>query len=494
MSEAHTTTSDAPSHAPSARPLLPYSFARRHGAVLAANGENSHALFLTQSAAPRVIGEIARHWPDIARIERIDQARFDSMLSEIYAQRGYDQSAEEDGSEQIAGDLNSAVQSIEQAADLLDSDDDAPIIRLLNSLLSEAVRTGASDIHLEPFENKLIARLRIDGILTEIAALSAKLAPYLVSRVKVMARLDIAETRLPQDGRLSLTLGEKNYDVRVSTLPIRYGERVVMRLLDKDSAQFDLAELGMDEDAKRVFEAALYEPNGIILVTGPTGSGKTTTLYAALDILNESARNIMTVEDPIEYALNGVSQTQVNNKIGMSFASGLRSILRQDPDIVMVGEIRDRETAEIAVQASLTGHVVLSTVHTNSAAAAVTRLIDMGIETYLLASSLKLVLAQRLVRRLCPACKTQDANGEYQAVGCGECQNNGYRGRVAIYEILSVDDKIRTMLANGAGEHEIEEYGFAKARKLADTGFELVKAGETTRAEIIRVARLPDEM
>lgn len=474
--------------------LLPYSFARRHGALLAPDENGAHALYLSSFAEPVIISEIARHWGDISAVETVDQAKFDSLLSDVYAQRGFDQSAEADGSEQVEGDLNSAVQNIEQAADLLDSDDDAPIIRLLNSLLSEAVRAGASDIHLEPFESQMVARLRIDGILTEIASLSAKLAPYLVSRVKVMARLDIAETRLPQDGRLSLTLGDKNYDVRVSTLPIRYGERVVMRLLDKDSAQFDLAELGMADDARTVFETALREPNGIILVTGPTGSGKTTTLYAALDILNESARNIMTVEDPIEYALHGVSQTQVNNKIGMTFASGLRSILRQDPDIVMVGEIRDRETAEIAVQASLTGHVVLSTVHTNSAAAAVTRLIDMGIETYLLASSLKLVLAQRLVRRLCPSCKTQDSSGEYQAVGCGACQNNGYRGRVGIYEILSVDDTIRNMLARGATEHEIEAHAFANARKLADTGYELVKAGETTRAEIIRVARLPDEM
>ena len=474
--------------------LLPYSFARRHGAVLAANDDGAYALYLSNLAEPRIIGEIARHWPDIASVETIDQARFDGMLSEIYAQRGFDQSAEADGSQQIDGDLNSAVQSIEQAADLLDSDDDAPIIRLLNSLLSEAVRTGASDIHLEPFESQIVARLRIDGILTEIASLSAKLAPYLVSRVKVMARLDIAETRLPQDGRLSLTLGDKNYDVRVSTLPIRYGERVVMRLLDKDSGQFDLAELGMDADAREVFDAALNEPNGIILVTGPTGSGKTTTLYAALDILNESARNIMTVEDPIEYALHGISQTQVNNKIGMTFASGLRSILRQDPDIVMVGEIRDRETAEIAVQASLTGHVVLSTVHTNSAAAAVTRLIDMGIEAYLLASSLKLVLAQRLVRRLCSDCKTQNAEGEWQAVGCPSCQNNGYRGRLGIYEILRVDDTIRTMLSNGASEQDIETHAFAQTRMLADTGYELVKAGETTRAEIMRVARMPDGM
>lgn len=474
--------------------LLPYSFARRHGAVLSSDVSELHKLFISEKCQKSVIAEVFRHWPHISEVEHVDQSRFDALLSEIYGRRGFDQSAESQGSSQVDEDLDSALQSVEKAADLLDSDDDAPIIRLLNSLLSEAVRAGASDIHLEPFENKMLARLRIDGILTEIASLSAKLAPYLVSRVKVMARLDIAETRLPQDGRLSLTLGEKNYDVRVSTLPIRYGERVVMRLLDKDSVQYDLADLGMTTELRRVFESTLKEPNGIILVTGPTGSGKTTTLYAALEILNETERNIMTVEDPIEYALHGVSQTQVNNKIGMTFASGLRSILRQDPDIVMVGEIRDRETAEIAVQASLTGHIVLSTVHTNSATSAVTRLVDMGIENYLLASSLKLVLAQRLVRRLCASCKTQDENGEYHPVGCDQCQNNGYRGRVGIYEILSVDENIRSMLARGADEQEIEAYAFSKTQKLSDAGYALVQAGETTKAEIIRVARLPDDI
>lgn len=471
---------------------LPYSFARRHGLALSET-DAGQKLHLSANGARHMISEIARNWPKITAIETLTPSAFETLLSELYAQRGFDSSAEADGTQQIDDDLNRAVQSIEQAADLLDSADDAPIIRLLNSLLSEAVRAGASDIHLEPFENKLVARLRIDGILTEIASLSAKLAPYLVSRVKVMARLDIAETRLPQDGRLSLTLGDKNYDVRVSSLPIRYGERVVMRLLDKDKMQFNLGDLGMDDVSQQMFQKALSEPNGIILVTGPTGSGKTTTLYAALGILNETTRNIITVEDPIEYALQGVSQTQVNSKIGMSFAIGLRSILRQDPDIVMVGEIRDRETAEIAVQASLTGHVVLSTVHTNSAAAAVTRLIDMGIEPYLLMSSLKLVLAQRLVRRLCSDCKTTDAQGEPVPVGCPSCQQNGYRGRIGIYELLAVDDTIRTLLANGASEQEMEAHGFTKARKLADNGFRLVEAGETTRAEIMRVARLPED-
>ena len=368
------------------------------------------------------------------------------------------------------------------------------------------MRAGASDIHLEPFEDKVAVRLRIDGLLTEIAALSAKLAPYLVSRVKVMARLDIAEKRLPQDGRLSLTLGGKSYDVRVSTLPIRYGERVVMRLLDKDQAFLSLSDLGMAEKICKRFESALSEPNGILLVTGPTGAGKTTTLYAALGLLNDQSRNIMTVEDPIEYALKGVSQTQVNNKVGMTFSSGLRSILRQDPDVVMVGEIRDAETAEIAVQASLTGHLVLSTVHTNSAAAAITRLVDMGVEPFLLASSVKAVLAQRLVRQLCGSCKqpyqaSKDTAAKlglkslqlklYRPTGCLDCQNTGYRGRVGIYELIMVNDDIRRMIQNGAGELDIEAKAIAEGLPvLADSGRELVLAGETTLEEVLRVSRL----
>ena len=348
--------------------------------------------------------------------------------------------------------------------------------------------------------------MRIDGLLTEIAALSAKLAPYLVSRVKVMARLDIAEKRLPQDGRLSLTLGGKSYDVRVSTLPIRYGERVVMRLLDKDQAYLSLSDLGMADKICKRFESALSEPNGILLVTGPTGAGKTTTLYAALGLLNDQSRNIMTVEDPIEYALKGVSQTQVNNKVGMTFSSGLRSILRQDPDVVMVGEIRDAETAEIAVQASLTGHLVLSTVHTNSAAAAITRLVDMGVEPFLLASSVKAVLAQRLVRQLCGSCKqpyqaSKDTAAKlglksrqlklYRPTGCLDCQNTGYRGRVGIYELIMVNDDIRRMIQNGAGELDIEAQAIAEGLPvLADSGRELVLSGETTLEEVLRVSRL----
>ncbi|CAI8211993.1 MAG: Type II secretion system protein E [Alphaproteobacteria bacterium] len=470
---------------------LPYRFAREFGLALSQT-DKGVTLHIGDAANRNMIVEVARNY-DIALIEEVSQEQFDDLLSELYARRSFEEDSEQADADRIEDDFDAVVQGVEHAADLLAGDDDAPVIRLLNSLLSEAVRSGASDVHLEPFENNVLVRLRIDGMLQEIASLSPKLAPYLVSRIKVMSRLDIAEKRLPQDGRLSLTLGGKVFDVRVSTLPIRYGERVVMRLLDKDNAFFGLGDLGMAADMRAQFEGALREPNGIILVTGPTGSGKTTTLYSALSLMNDTSRNIMTVEDPVEYALHGISQTQVNPKIGMTFADGLRSILRQDPDTVMVGEIRDKETAEIAVQASLTGHVVLSTVHTNSAAAAVTRLMDMGIEPLLLSSSLRLVLAQRLVRRLCPDCKVPDENDDiasHKPVGCPSCQNIGYRGRIGIFELLSVDDTVRQMIADGATEQQIEAYAFANGGLLAASGHALVAAGETSMAEVFRVARV----
>ncbi len=493
MSAAETLSENAES--PESGPL-PYRFAREFGLAVKAD-EHGLTLFVSKAADRAMIAEVARTQPGISKVAELTQPQFDDLLSEIYARSTLEEDSENADSDKFEDDFDAIVQGVEHSADLLAGEDDAPVIRLLNSLLSEAVRAGASDVHLEPFENNVIVRLRIDGMLKEIASLSAKLAPYLVSRIKVMSRLDIAQKRLPQDGRLSLTLGGKFFDVRVSTLPIRYGERVVMRLLDKESAFFSLGELGMHEDLQSQFNKALREPNGIILVTGPTGSGKTTTLYAALGLMNDRARNIMTVEDPVEYALHGISQTQVNAKIGMNFADGLRSILRQDPDTVMVGEIRDKETAEIAVQASLTGHVVLSTVHTNSAAAAITRLMDMGIEPLLLSSSLRLVLAQRLVRRLCPDCKTIDgeATGDavlYKPVGCSQCQNIGYRGRVGIFELLQVTDKIRQMIADGANEAQIEAAAFADAPLLASSGRDLVAAGETTTEEVLRVARLAD--
>ncbi|MEL7028042.1 MAG: ATPase, T2SS/T4P/T4SS family, partial [Pseudomonadota bacterium] len=366
-------------------PVLSYAFAKEHGVVVL-NAGSPARLGVREGARGGAIVEARRALGGPIEIESLPPAAFERRLSESYTVEGI-------GSSDIADDLDaqenlsSLIDDIPQTADLLEADDDAPIIRLINAMISEAIKLKASDIHVEPYESMLSVRLRIDGVLREVASLSQRVAPLLVSRIKVMARLDIAEKRVPQDGRISLSLGGKTVDVRVSTLPSRYGERVVMRLLDKEQARLDLDQLGMAPATLDGFRKALGRPNGVILVTGPTGSGKTTTLYAGLMLLNDRSRNILTVEDPIEYAIDGVGQTQVNAKVGMSFAAGLRAILRQDPDVVMVGEIRDVETAQIAVQASLTGHLVLSTVHTNSAVGAVTRLRDMGVEPFLLSST-----------------------------------------------------------------------------------------------------------
>ena len=490
-------------------PLLPYGFAKDH--VLIAQAKDG---VLTVHTGPdahmRAVAEVRRVLGPIDHIQSLDRGAFDAMLSDIYASRALHGELDESLQEKTGDgeDLDSVLAGVEQSADLLAGDDDAPVIKLLNSLLSEAVRSDASDVHLEPFEDKVSVRLRIDGMLTELASLTPRLAPYLVSRIKVMARLDIAEKRVPQDGRLSLTLGGKAYDVRVSTLPIRYGERVVLRLLSSEDGRVSLDELGMDMATKSRFEQSITQPNGIILVTGPTGSGKTTTLYAALDLINDQTRNIMTVEDPVEYALPGISQTQVNTKVGMTFASGLRSILRQDPDVVMVGEIRDMETAEMAVQASLTGHLVLSTVHTNGALAAISRLTDMGVERFLLSSTVKAILAQRLVRRLCDHCKTPadmspmmlealgvDADGAAQVsqpTGCAHCNHTGYKGRTGIYELVQVDETLQRMIHNGASEQDLANHAFAQHPTLGAYGRALVLSGITTQEEVLRVSRIKD--
>ncbi|MCP5380952.1 MAG: type II secretion system ATPase GspE [Kordiimonadaceae bacterium] len=487
--------------------LLPYSFAKANS-ILIGEDDNGYTLCMGPNANRNMIPEVLRVFGSIEEIKEFSAEEYGEILSSIYSTRNLQDDIDTSTEEKQDEDLDSILEGVERSADLLGGDDDAPVIRLLNSLLSESVRSGASDIHLEPFEDSVKIRIRIDGVLTELASLSPKLAPYLVSRIKVMARLDIAEKRTPQDGRLSLTLGGKAYDVRVSTLPIRYGERVVMRLLDTDSAKIKLSDLGIDNKTLKRLHGALSEPNGIILVTGPTGSGKTTTLYAALTYLNDQSRNIMTVEDPVEYALPGISQTQVNSKVGMTFASGLRSILRQDPDVVMVGEIRDMETAEMAVQASLTGHLVLSTVHTNSAVSAITRLVDMGIERYLLASSVNAILAQRLVRKLCNNCKTEieptdaflaqmnvdieNAKMACRPVGCVDCKNTGYRGRTAIYELITVNEDFRVLIQEGASEQKMAELAFKLNSTMADNGRELILSGITTIEEVMRVSKLQD--
>jgi len=486
---------------------LAYSFAKEKGVVLLPD-DAGWRLGVRNGADPLAVIEARRVAGQKLRVEALDAAAFDRKLNEIYATEGIDASDLDDA---LAGegDLDSLAAGLTETADLLDTSDDAPIVRLINGLIAEAVRTRASDIHVEPFEDRLSVRLRVDGVMREVLTPPRRVAPLLVSRIKVMARLDIAEKRVPQDGRVSLSLGGRAIDVRISTLPSRYGERVVMRLLDKEQARLDLEDLGMPAETLARFRDLLKTPNGIVLVTGPTGSGKTTTLYAALTLLNDQSRNILTVEDPIEYGLDGVGQTQVNTKVGMTFAAGLRAILRQDPDIVMVGEIRDGETVQIAVQAALTGHLVLSTVHTNSAAAAVTRLRDMGVEPFLLASTLTGVLAQRLVRRLCGACKaayTPDPREAaligiehrpdlvfYRPVGCEACGHLGYAGRLGIYELIVVDGKIREMIHEDGREQAIEAVAFAGADTLRQSGARHVENGLTSSEEVLRVVRAGGE-
>ncbi len=480
---------------------LDYAFARDRGVVLLSDSA-PWRVGMRAGADALALVEVRRALGAPFEIVQLDPAAFDAALSQRYA-------VTSEATRRIVTGLDAEVsldalsEEAGATADLLDSQDDAPIIRLINGLISEAINRGASDIHVEPFESTVIVRLRVDGVLRELMNVPAKAKSRLVSRIKVMARLDIAEKRLPQDGRISLTLGGRGVDVRVSTLPSRHGERVVMRILDKDQSLRSLDGLGMAPATLARFQAAMSAPNGIVLVTGPTGSGKTTTLYAALNLLNDRSRNILTVEDPIEYAIEGIGQTQVNSRIGMTFAAGLRAILRQDPDVVMVGEIRDAETAQIAVQASLTGHLVFSTVHTNDAVAAITRLRDMGIEPYLLASTLRTVVAQRLVRRLCEACKRPAVIGEREAAllasigakpeafeggGCPECSGSGYVGRIGLYECMVVDDEIRRLIHANATEEAMAAHAFRTSERLFASGLSCVAAGVTSLSDVLRSA------
>jgi general secretion pathway protein E len=403
---------------------------------------------------------------------------------------------------EISGDLE------EEVVDLLDmeGDDEAPIIRLVNSLLSQAVKDRASDIHVEPFERELLVRFRVDGVLHEIIRPPKRFQSSILSRVKIMAGLNIAEKRLPQDGRIRLKVAGKDIDIRVSTVPTTYGERIVMRLLDRSSVLRDLDTIGFTARNLAIMNQLIHKSHGIILVTGPTGSGKTSTLYGCLSKINRPDINILTIEDPVEYQLSGIGQVQVNSKIDLTFASGLRSFLRQDPDVIMVGEIRDRETAEIAIQASLTGHLVMSTVHTNDAAGAVTRLVDMQVEPFLVASSLIGILAQRLVRTICPHCKTpyaptqeelqevgiDDSNVKqlWHGEGCVKCQGTGYQGRLGIFELMTLDDDVRQLILKnvdaGTIKNAARELGM---RTLREDGAQKVIEGLTTVAEVSRVTQ-----
>ncbi|WP_425408600.1 type II secretion system ATPase GspE [Hyphococcus sp.] len=488
-------------------PRLAYAFAKERGLLVLDGDARPVVLGARGEPDPWAVIEARRAVGEAVIVDLLPSDAFERRLSEVYSVEGI--STSELYLDNDESDLESLAEGLPKTADLLDSENDAPVIRLINALIAEAVKVKASDIHIEPYETALSVRLRIDGVLREVLSLPPRMTPVLTSRVKVMARLDIAERRVPQDGRISIALGGKAVDVRVSTLPARFGERVVMRILDKDEARLDLDGLGMPADVLSRFKHVLARPNGVILVTGPTGSGKTTTLYGALTLLNDPSRNILTVEDPVEYALDGVGQTQINPKVGMTFATGLRAILRQDPDIVMVGEIRDVETAEIAVQASLTGHLVLSTVHTNSATGAITRLRDMGVEPFLLSSTVAGVMAQRLVRRLCPSCKepyeadaatrrlmnadNEDSITLYRAVGCGRCNHTGYEGRIGVYELIVVDDKMKRLIHDDASEHALGDYAFQKSESLAQAGFRHVRSGVTSLEDVLRVVHQEED-
>ncbi|MBX9795564.1 type II secretion system ATPase GspE [Sphingomonas sp.] len=484
-------------------PAVPYGFARRFGVVVEEDDAGAPVVAFRNGSDPTVLIELRRHLQQRFTVRRLTAEAFDRLLSDHYAMDGQAAAAAA-GSLGLGDELDLIAGNLPTAEDLLDTADDAPAIRLINGIIADAARSGVSDIHIEPYESGLVVRMRIDGVLRETLRMPAHVAPVIVSRVKVMARLDIAERRLPQDGRMGLSLAGKALDVRVSTLPSRAGERVVLRILDKDNAGIDLDALGMNPAINTMLRSAISEPNGIVLVTGPTGSGKTTTLYAALRLLNDGTRNILTVEDPVEYAVEGVGQTQVNPKVGLTFAAGLRAILRQDPDVVMVGEIRDRETAEIAVQASLTGHLVLSTVHTNDAVGAITRLRDMKIEPFLLASTLRGVIAQRLVRRLCRECRRAVPASApvaallgidvgttiYEPQGCDQCGQTGYRGRIGVFEAVRVDDTIRRLINDGADEAAIARHAFLHSQTLSSAARALVQAGLTTPEEAVRVSRV----
>jgi general secretion pathway protein E len=505
--DAPPPTAGQPTAPPRFSRRVPYAFARDRG-VLACEPEDTSSDALQVYARPEVdaltIAELRRVFRRRLELHWVDTASFDSLLAQAYAQR-------ENSALSVMGDLgqdvdlNRLAQEMPAVTDLLDAEDDAPIIRLINALFTQALRDQASDIHIEAFEHRSVVRFRVDGTLRDVIEPQRSLHAAMVSRIKIMASLDIAEKRMPQDGRINLRLAGRPVDVRVSTLPTGHGERVVLRLLDKQAGRLQLERLGMDGALLVKLDRMIREPHGIVLVTGPTGSGKTTTLYAALSRLDAGVLNMMTVEDPIEYDLDGIGQTQVNARIELSFARALRSILRQDPDVIMIGEVRDLETAQIAVQASLTGHLVMATLHTNDSVGAVTRLVDMGVEPFLLSSSVLGVLAQRLIRRLCLTCRrpgpTDTALREafaddplpdqvWHAVGCANCNHTGYQGRTGIYELLPIDDGLRTLIHDGASEQSMRAHAERLGmRSLKRDGVRWLVDGSTSPEEILRVTR-----
>ncbi len=471
----------------SARHPLPYAFAKAHTLLLEDDGEQL-VLSAPESASYAALSEVLRLY-DVDVMEHEAAATLAQRIAAAYA-GGESSAATVIGEVESKVDLSRMMQELPAVEDLLEAGSDAPIIRMLNALLTQAAKDGASDIHIEPYERSSSVRFRVDGTLREVVQPNKALHAALISRLKIMAELDISEKRLPQDGRISLRIGGRAVDVRVSTLPSAHGERAVLRLLDKAESKFTLEGLGMSGETLTRFDKLIHQPHGIVLVTGPTGSGKTTTLYASLGRIDTASTNVLTVEDPVEYELAGIGQTQVNPKIDLTFAKALRAILRQDPDVIMIGEIRDFETAQIAIQASLTGHLVLATVHTNDAPSTVTRLTDMGVEPFLLSSTLLGVLAQRLVRKLCPHCKTADARGRFRPVGCAECGHTGYKGRTGVYELMVADDKVKSLIHSRAAESQLfvaaEQAGL---RSMREDGERLVAEGVTSAEEVMRVTR-----
>jgi general secretion pathway protein E len=466
---------------------LPYAFAKANTLLLEDDGENL-TLWASGEVSLAALAEVQR----VYAVDRMEASPPDVLAERI--NRAY--AGSESSAAVVVGEVESAIdlsrmmQDLPAVEDLLEAANDAPIIRMLNALLTQAAKDGASDIHIEPYERASAVRFRVDGSLRDVVQPNRGLHAALISRLKIMAELDIAEKRLPQDGRISLRIGGRAIDVRVSTLPSAHGERAVLRLLDKTESKFTLEGLGMDGKVLNDFKRLVNQPHGIVLVTGPTGSGKTTSLYASLQTLDTATTNVLTVEDPIEYELPGIGQTQVNGKIDLSFAKALRAILRQDPDVIMIGEIRDYETAQIAIQASLTGHLVLATLHTNDAPSAVTRLVDMGVEPFLLSSSLLGVLAQRLVRKLCPDCKRVDERGRWHPVGCAACGHTGYKGRTGVYELMSANEAVRDLIHRQAPEADIKRAAeSAGLRSMRDDGERLILEGVTSEEEVLRVTR-----
>ncbi len=502
---------------------IPIQFLKKHTMVpLGGNGhgDENKGDFGENGEPEKIPGMIAINNPacfqpldDLVRLLNIHEYKVvfstkNAILSAINISYEYSRDSAEQLVQDMEDDGSMIISDIEETADLLDDTSDAPIIKLVNHIISQSIKARASDIHIEPYQNILKVRYRVDGILYDLVSPPKAIQSALISRIKVMARLNIAEKRLPQDGRIEVKKGDQNIDIRVSTVPTSFGERVVLRLLNKTSSMLNLTELGMEPDRLRIFEDLIRSANGIVLVTGPTGSGKTTTLYAALSSINKSDINIITIEDPVEYQIQGIGQIQVNQKIGLTFAQGLRSIVRQDPDVILIGEIRDRETAEIAVQSALTGHLVFSTLHTNDSASAITRLVDIGIEPFLLSSSVLSVIAQRLVRVLCDDCKipytpddyamqsismTADqlkGRTVYKKKGCENCFQTGYSGRVSIFEIMLLDDNLRKTILETYDSNQIKNVAVKQnMTTLLDDGIKKVLEGKTSISEILRVTQ-----